>query len=290
MKTSKLLNGMTDDELLDFVLIHPVAGGCGTTSATDAAVADQTKFTTAMVSQAHEVFGADSGVFNTMKNAYSALLAAGPSQQGFSVAQQNAMNAAAITNGANQARFAQASLAGRQAGAGGGNAPNASGIGAGASTQLAADIAAQTAGSLNQIQQKNWEQGNINWREAGAELGKAPGVFNNMGEFNRAAQTGLDKNMSNATAADAASNWWVKPVEAIGAAGLNMVAPGVGSMAFSAMNPSGGSSGGGLLSRLKNPFGGGGGITDAGNPQYMPGGGPDVSAPQGAFPGSVPGS
>lgn len=36
-------------------------------------------------------------------------------------------------------------------------------------------------------------------------------------------------------------------------------------------------------------FGGsGGGMINAGTPQYMPGGGPDPSAPQGAFPGSVP--
>jgi hypothetical protein len=235
---------MTDQEFLDFVLIHPVAGGCGTHGAENAAAAQQTKFTNSMLSQASSVFGADSGVFNTMKNAYSALLAAGPSQQGFSVAQQNAMNASAITNGANQARFVEAQVAGRQAGAGGGNAPNASGIGVGARADIAEKMGANTANQLNQIQQENWAQGNINWKEAGAELGKAPGVFNNMEGFNRAAQTGLDKNMSNAQAADAASNWWVKPVEAVAAAGLNMVAPGVGSMAFKSMNPSASTPGG----------------------------------------------
>jgi hypothetical protein len=271
---------MADREFLDFVRVHPVGGGCGTHGSEKAAAASQSAFTKSMLSQASTVFGADSGVFNTMKNAYSQLLAAGPSQQGFSAAQQSAMNASAITNGANQARFVNAQIAGKQAGAGGGNAPNASGIGSGARAQVAEAIAGQTAGSLNQIQQENWAQGNKNWQVAGQGLREAPGVFGNLGAVDAAAQTGLDKNMANATAADAASNWWIKPVTGLAGAGLNMVAPGLGT----AMT--GGSSGGPM-----SMFGGGGSpVTNAGTPQYMPGGGPDISAPQGAFPGSLPGS
>jgi len=219
---------MTDLQFLKFIEGRGVSGACGTHGSERAAAAQQSSFTASLLSQASSVFGADSGVFNTMKNAYSALLAAGPSQQGFSAAQQNAMNAAAITNGANQARFAEARLGGQQAGAGGGNAPNASGIGAGSRERLAADVAGQTASELNKIQQENWAQGNQNWQTAGRGLAAAPGVFNNMGEFDRAAQTGLDKNMSNAQAADAASNWWVKPVTGVVAGGVNMLAPGLG--------------------------------------------------------------
>src|ERR1035438_10246116 len=89
MKTSK----MTDQQFFDFVTKHPVSGGCGTHGAEDAAAAQQTSFTNSMMSQATTIFGADSGVFNAMKDAYSTLLAAGPSQQGFSAAQQNSMNA-----------------------------------------------------------------------------------------------------------------------------------------------------------------------------------------------------
>jgi hypothetical protein len=218
---------MSDQEFLDFVRLHTVSGSCGTHGAEKAAANDQSAFTKSMLSQASTVFGADSGVFNSMKNAYSQLLAAGPSQQGFSAAQQSAMNASAITNGANQTRFAEARLGGQQAGAGGGNAPNASGIGAGDRAGVAEKFGEATANSLNEIQQKNYEQGNINWRTAGEELGKAPGVFGNLSGVDASAQTGLDKNMSNATAADAASNWWVKPVEAVAGDALNAASGGL---------------------------------------------------------------
>jgi hypothetical protein len=240
---------MSDQEFLDFVRLHTVSGSCGTHGAEKAAAAQQDSFTKSMLSQASTVFGADNGVFNTMKNAYSALLAAGPSQQGFSAAQQSAMNASAITNGANQTRFATASLGRQQAGAGGGNAPNTSGIGAGARAQVAEAGAASTASELNKIQQENYAQGNINWRTAGEELGKAPGVFNNLEGVDRSAQTGLDKNMSNAQAADAASNWWVKPVTGLVAGGLNMIAPGVGTaMATGGAGSKSSGGGGGMFS------------------------------------------
>src|ERR1035438_2300135 len=119
MKTSK----MTDQQFFDFVTKHPVSGGCGTHGAEDAAAAQQTSFTNSMMSQATTIFGADSGVFNAMKGAYSTLLAGRPSQQGFSAAQQNSMNASAITNTANQARFATAGKLGAEAGYHGGNIP-----------------------------------------------------------------------------------------------------------------------------------------------------------------------
>jgi len=224
MKTSN----MTDQQFLDFVTKHPVSGGCGTHGAEDAAAANQTAFTNSMLSQASSVFGADNGVFNSMKNAYSQLLAAGPSQQGFSAQQQSAMNASAITNGANQTRFAMASVAGKQAGAGGGNVPNASGIGAGERAQVAEAGAANTANALNEIQQKNYAQGNINFNEAGAALSKAPSVFGNMPGMNDAAQKGVSANMANAQAADAASNWWVKPVEGAVMGGISAFTGGIG--------------------------------------------------------------
>jgi len=239
---------MTDDELLDFVTKHPVSGGCGTHGAEKAAANEQTAFTNSMISQAHQVFGADNGVFNAMKNAYSELLAAGPSQQGFSAAQQSAMNASAITTGANQARFIEARLGGQQAGAGGGNMPNASGIGAGDRAAVAEAVAGQTASELNKIQQENYAQGNKNWQIAGAGLREAPGVFSNLSGVDAAAQTGIDKNMANAQAADAASNWWIKPVTGLVAGGVNMLAPGLGT----AMATGGAGS--------KSPGGGGGGL------------------------------
>lgn len=220
---------MTDQEFFDFVFIHPVAGACGTHGAEKAAANDQSAFTKSMLSQASTVFGADNGVFNTMKNAYSQLLAAGPSQQGFSAAQQSAMNAAAITRGALDTRTIAGAVGNRQAAFGGGNIPvGASGTGVAETAGVREAVAARTSSELNQIQQENYAQGNKNWQIAGAGLREAPGVFSNLSGVDAAAQTGLDKNMANAQAADAASNWWVKPVTGLVAGGVNMLAPGVG--------------------------------------------------------------
>jgi hypothetical protein len=254
---------MTDLEFLDFISNKPVSGACGTHGAEKAAAAQQTSFTNSMLSQATSVFGADSSVFNAMSSAYSNLLAAGPQQQGFSAAELSSMNSQAITNGANQARFIEAGAKSGEAGFGGGNAVNASGVNANENAGIAEKVAAQTDNTLANINQANWAQGNANWKTAGEGLEKSTGAFNNLGEVDSAAQKGLSANMSNAQAADAASNWWVKPVESIAGAGLNVAS-------------------GGLMSAVTGGMGGGN--TNFGNssvsyPQYMSGGN-GASGPQ----------
>ena len=241
---------MTDKQFADFVLTHPVSGGCGTHGAENAAAAQQTTFTNQMLGQASSVFGADSGVFNAMKNAYSNLLAAGPSQQGFSAAPLSAMNASAITTGANQARFIKGMVMNQAAGTGGGfGIPGSSGAIPASLAGAEATVAGQTAGALNQIQQENYAQGNANWRAAGAGLAAAPSVYGNLSGVDEAAQGGLKANMANAQAADAASNWWVKPVTSLAMSGISAASGGLLGM---------GGAGGGT------PFGGGsvGGMSD----------------------------
>ena len=266
---------MTQLQIENFIMTHPVSGGCGSTSKEDAEAAKQSVFTASLVSQAGQVFGADSSVFNTMKNSYGSVANAGPSQQGFSAAQQSEMDAAAITSGATATRGIEAMLGGKQAGAGGGNAPNSSGIGIDARAGVAEKIAGETAGTLNQIQEANWAQGNKNYEFAAEGLQRAPGVFSNMPGMDSAAQTGLDKNMANAQAADAASNWWVKPVMGAVGGGLNMLAPGAG--LGSGFGAGTGQSGRGGGSSLQQWTGGSIGNTPdnaLSSPQYMPGNGP----------------
>lgn len=218
---------MTDEQFQEFVRVHPVSGACGTHGAENNAAAQQSAFTSQMTSQASQVFGADNGTWNAMQNAYSQLLAAGPSQHGFSAAQLSAMNSAAITSGANTTRGIEAMIGGKQAGAGGGNAPNASGIGISDRAKYAEAVAGQTAGILNANTQADYAQGNKNWQNAGEGIRSAPGVYSNLSGVDSAAQTGLDRNMENAQAADAASNWWIKPVAGAVAAGAAFI-PGAG--------------------------------------------------------------
>jgi hypothetical protein len=230
-----------------------------------------------MKAEATQVFGTDTKVVNDLVNQAQGIWNAGPSQQGWSAAESNAINSQIINNAAVSGRNVQSAV-GNMASAVGGGRAGVGGSGALAATQagIAESVEAQKSGQLTNATIQNYQQGNQNWQNAGKTLESAPSVFNNTASFNTATQTGLNANMANAQAADAASNWWVKPVEGLVGAGLNMATGGLSSMA------TGGSF-----------FGGTGGGGNAGNPQYMPlsipgSAGGVEGAPQGAFPGSVP--
>src|ERR1017187_10043959 len=139
----------------------------GTHAAQDRAADAQATFTATLQSQAAHVFGADDTVWNSIQATAAPLFTAGPSQQGFSAAQQNSMNALALTQGANRGRFATASAKAGQAGFGGGNALNPSGVGTNVNASVAEQSAVETSRRLAQIQDENYKQGNQNWQVAG---------------------------------------------------------------------------------------------------------------------------
>ena len=230
---------------------------CGTQKATNAASAQQSSFTNNVIAQGQQVFGNDSTVFNDMISAYSNILAAGPSQQGFGAGEQNALNSAELSNVASQYKNVAGATKENQAAFGGGNTVTTSGQTQNTNTGIAEAAANSAATGLNQIQQANWAQGNANWKAAGAGMQAAPGVFNNMTGFNQSAQSGLNANMANAQAADAAKNWWVKPVMGALGAGLNMVTSGLGSGNGENTNNNtnnGGGGGAGSMSPLQSMF------------------------------------
>ena len=146
---------------------------CGTHGAEKAAAAQQTAFTSQMISEGSQVFGQDSSVFNQLVGAYSPIVKAGPSQEGFSAAESNALNAAAIQNTAAGYRNAAAATKSGVAGFGGGNTLSTSGVGLNANVAVGEAAANQQATQLNQIQQANWSQGHQNWLQATQGLAQA---------------------------------------------------------------------------------------------------------------------
>ena len=213
---------MTDSQFIEFVRIHSVSGACGSHGAENAAAAQQSQFTNSMIAEGTQVFGQDSSVFNTLVGNYSPIVKAGPSQAGYSAAESNALNAAAIQNVAAGYRNVAGATKAGLAGMGGGNTLTTSGAGLNANVAVGEAAANAQAGALNKIQQENWAQGHQNWLQASQGLQNAPNVMNNMTGFNQSAQTGLQQNMANAQAKDAASNWWTKPLTGLvgGAAGM----------------------------------------------------------------------
>lgn len=218
----------------------------GTHTATDA-VADQiSSFTNTLVSQASQVFAQDTGVFNTLKNAYTSIVNAGPSQAGWSAAEQSAVNSQIINQAAVSNRNIASAAGNRASAIGGGNTPLApTGAQANQNASIAEQVEAQKSGELTQAQIANYQQGNVNWQAAGKGLEAAPNVMNNSAMFDTSIQKGQGMEMTNAEAQEARSNWWVKPVEGLAGMGLNMVAPGLGTALTSGMGVSTGSGSGG---------------------------------------------
>ena len=231
---------MTDSQFIEFVRIHSVSGACGSHGAENAAAAQQSQFTNSMISEGQQVFGQDSSVFNTLVGNYSPIVKAGPSQAGYSAAESNALNAAAIQNVAAGYRNVAGATKAGLAGMGGGNTLTTSGAGLNANVAVGEAAANAQAGALNKIQQENWAQGHQNWLQASQGLRQTPDTFNNMSGFNASAQEGLKQNMANAQAKDAASNWWVKPLESGAMFAGNMMAPGLSSAFSSAIGQGGG--------------------------------------------------
>src|ERR1039458_7663726 len=95
---------------------------CGTTSKTDAAAADQTAWTSSMKAEATQVFGTDTKVVNDLVNQAQGIWNAGPSQQGWSAAESNAINSQIINNAAVSGRNVQSAVGNMASAVGGGRA------------------------------------------------------------------------------------------------------------------------------------------------------------------------
>jgi hypothetical protein len=153
-----------------------------------------------------QLFSQQQGVLAGLNRSLSPIVSAGPSQQGFSGAQLNSLNTAAINASGNAAKSALQAARTFGAGQGGGGT---SGLTSGITKQIESTVASQQAGNLaNQevgIQQADWNQGNQNyWRALGAQEGVAQmynpssamqgGIGENEDSFKQASQITTENN------------------------------------------------------------------------------------------------
>lgn len=175
-------------------------------------------------SEAATVFGASSSVFNNIVGGLQQIVNGGPSQAGYSAAELNAKNAAAVQGGATMARNLAGAAGSSAAAVGGGNTATP---GAVMTAELNAKTAAagETAGAENTIVQQDYEQGNKNYENAVSAEENLPNVFNpataSEGQVNTAATnaTNVQKEM------DTQSNWW-QPMVTAAIGGVSKVATG----------------------------------------------------------------
>jgi hypothetical protein len=203
------------DEFYDYS--GPVALTCGASAQQTQIEAAQQSFYTQLQSQATAAFGAASGVFQGLMATFAPIVAAGPSQQGFSQQENANLNSQAITQTGNAYQNAKAAVGNAEAAEGGGNVDLPSGAAVGTDLGLAESAANQTASEESQITQANYAQGNKNYEEAVAGEEAAPGVFSTSSGAANAATEGGNAASNTANQIAQENNSWVNA--AIGALG-----------------------------------------------------------------------
>lgn len=142
---------------------------CGPSSAEKSLQQQSQSFASLLQGNYSTLFGNQLGVLNSIKSALSPILAAGPSQQGFSAAELAARNTAAISNAGAASRNAQQAVGNFTAGRGGGGGTGIlSGVDAQLKTAVASSSANQLATEQNKITAENYATGRENyWRAQG---------------------------------------------------------------------------------------------------------------------------
>jgi hypothetical protein len=220
---------------------------CGPTSQEEELQGQSQAFSTLLQGNYNTLFGNQLNVLNSINRSLSPILAAGPSQQGFSAPTLAAMNTQAINASGAASRNAQQAVANFGAGQGGGGS---SGLISGVQRQLQGAVASQSANQYanaqNNITLANYSQGNTNfWRAQGGADQLAAGYSPN------SAQGGaISANQTSFGEASAIQQQQQQEDQMI-AGGVTALAMGGASFAAGAMN------GGGLQGGLQALSGGG---------------------------------
>lgn len=212
---------------------------CGPSSAAKAINKQVQDFSTKVTGEAGDIFQGASDVFNTIKNGLTGIVNGGPSQTGFSQAEQNALDARAVQGGATEARNLKASAAAGVAAIGGGNVVTPAG--GNQATVMAAEqkAASDTANQENENLIENYKQGNENWKTATGDLEQSTQVFNPATSANAEAGTAQKDATTSQQNIDTQSNWAMNDVMKLSTAAI-----GAGVSAFT------GGLGGGLAKNL----------------------------------------
>lgn len=181
--------------------------------------------------EAKTIFGDASGIFNDLKTSLSNIVKGGPSQQGWSQAEINAVNSGIVDQAASSARNVKAATGNAVAAIGGGNSVSPSGLEAAVNTEANLGVEAEKSRQLNQAVVQNYETGRSNYFNAVGEEEKLPSVFDSSNSANQVAQKGLDQATQSQAGIDKANNWWQPLVMGGINAGASFLTGGLSSMA-----------------------------------------------------------
>ena len=136
------------------------------------------------------LFGQDKALYNQIQSVYGPIFQAGPSQQGFSQGELNALNTQATTGVGQSFQAANQAVKENLGAAGGGNVLLPSGVLTKAEMGMGTAGAAQLAGEQNQINLENYAQGRQNFAAATNALMGAGNVYSNAAQFGQVANQG----------------------------------------------------------------------------------------------------
>lgn len=231
---------------------------CGPSDAMKNLNASIQDFAGKVKSEAGDIFGDASTVFNNIMNTVTGIVTGGPSQFGYSQNELNAKNAAAVNAGAAEARNLKAAAGSSAAAIGGGNVTLPSGATVSAETAAQQKAAADTAEAENAILQGGYETGRENFFKSAALEEQAPNVFGTSIEANKNVQEAQKTALQSQTNIDTQSNWAMNDVMKLGTAAVSAAVGGAT-----------GGAGGGFLGGLFGGKGGGGGVDLSDTPMQV---------------------
>jgi hypothetical protein len=184
---------------------------CGASSEQKQLEKEQADFYAQTTAQAAEVFGKANAVFGEITAATAPIVAAGPSQEGYSAEEKQVLNSQAISSTAGSYDNLSKALNAKIAANGGGSS-----VSSGAELQQREQLGVSAANQLSNqelgITSASYDQGNKNYNSALTALELAPGVFNTTANVNNAATGAGSAASTSANNITNANNSWVSSV------------------------------------------------------------------------------
>lgn len=203
---------------------------CGPSSALKSINANIQSFATQVQTEAKDIYGDASSVFNTIMDSVTGILKGGPSQYGFSAGEQAAKTAAAVQAGGAEARNLKGAAAATAGAIGGGNVVTPAGTIQAETLSAEQKAAADTAASLNAVTQEGYQRGNENFWKGESVASKATDVFNPAIAANADVTKAQHEAETSQQNIDTQSNWAMNDVMKLAPTAIGMVTGGFGNM------------------------------------------------------------
>jgi hypothetical protein len=172
-------------------------------------------------------FGQDQAITSALTAQFQPILAAGPSQTGFSQGELTNLNTSAGENIAQNYAAAQRATAQVLAARGGGNTLIPSSISANILAQNTNQAAQQRSQAENTIQQANYAQGYSNWQQAAQVLNNTAQLINPLGYAGASTNAGTAAATTANQIASQQNSIWNAAIGALGSVGGTALSGGI---------------------------------------------------------------